>query len=136
MVKHVSEYGSGAVDSIRDKTPGRKSKVPGPSTNPATNLVVADITMRAGTYIMRSAIEKGMLRGRYDRNTASEIIKNKTLGQTLISVVLAKMATRSLPGAVVVGGGIAAKTLFDRSQRRRKAKHRGDQSLREQANRD
>ena len=136
MVKHLSEYGGDAVDSVRDATPGRKDKVPGPSSNPATNIVAADVTMRAGSYLLRSAIEKGMLRGRYGQNTASDIIKNKTLGQTLISVVLAKMATRSVPGAVVVGGGIAAKTLFDRSQRRRKAKRSGDQSLREQARRD
>ena len=135
MVKHLSEYGGDAVDSVRDATPGRKDKVPGPSSNPATNIVAADVTMRAGSYLLRSAIEKGMLRGRYGQNTASDIIKNKTLGQTLISVVLAKMATRSVPGAVVVGGGIAAKTLFDRSQRRRKAKRSGDQSLREQARR-
>ena len=83
MVKHLSEYGGDAVDSVRDATPGRKDKVPGPSSNPATNIVAADVTMRAGSYLLRSAIEKGMLRGRYGQNTASDIIKNKTLGQDI-----------------------------------------------------
>ncbi len=136
MVKHVSEYGGDAVGAVRDATPGRKDEVPGPSTNPATNLIIADVTMRAGSYVLRSAIEKGLLRGRYGQNTASDIIRNKTLGQTLISVLLAKAATRSVPGAVLIGGGMAAKTLFDRSQRRRHSKRSGDRSLREQANRD
>ncbi|MGB7407475.1 MAG: hypothetical protein WA908_03135 [Pontixanthobacter sp.] len=136
MVKHLSEYGSDAVDAIRDKTSGDKRDVPGPSSNPVTNIVMADVAMRTGTYLLRGAVEKGMLRGRYGPNMASEIVKNKTLGQTLASVALAKLATKSLPGAVIVGGGMAAKTLFDRSQRRRKAKRSGDATMREQANRD
>ena len=136
MVKHLSEYGGDAVDSLRDATPGDKRDVPGPSTNPVTNIVMADVAMRTGTYLVRSAVEKGMLRGRYGPNMASEIVKNKTLGQTLISVALAKFATKSVPGAIIVGGGMAAKTLFDRSQKRRKAKRSGDATLREQANED
>jgi hypothetical protein len=38
-----------------------------------------------------------------------------------------------VPGALLVGGGLLAKTLFDRSISRRKARRRGDKQLAKQA---
>lgn len=136
MVKHVSEYGANAVDAVRKDTPADRREVPGPSENPATNIILADIAMRAGSYVVRDAVAKGLLRGRYGSRTASDIIANKSLGQTAISFALAKIATRSLPGAIIVGGGAAAKILFDRSQKRRRARRTGDRELLEQAHGD
>ena len=132
MVKHVEEMGADLVDGARRKTPGRRREVPGPTPNPATNLIMADVAMRAGSYVLRSAVEKGFLRGRYGADTASQIVENKSLGKTLASFALAKLATRSLPGAIIVGGGMAAKTLYDRSRSRR-ARGEGDKELIEQA---
>ena len=43
------------------------------------------------------------------------------------------MATRSVPGFLLVTGGLLAKTLIDRSLRPREARHRGDRQLAEQA---
>ena len=57
--------------------------MPGPTENPATNLMMVDVAIRAGSYIARRSLEKGMLRGRYGKDTAREIVQNKTLGQTL-----------------------------------------------------
>ena len=132
MVKHVDENGADAVDKARRRTPGRRKRVPGPSENPATNVIMADVAMRAGSYVLRSAVEKGFLRGRYGKDTASEIVSNKSLKKTLASFALAKLATRSLPGAIIVGGGMAAKTLFDRGRASR-ARRAGDRKLLEQA---
>jgi hypothetical protein len=42
---------------------------------------------------------------------------------------VARVATRSVPGALLVGGGLLAKTLYDRSISRRKARRRGDKTL-------
>ena len=47
MVKHVSTYGAKAVDKARAKTPGKTEGMPGPTHNPATNLMVADVAIRA-----------------------------------------------------------------------------------------
>lgn len=132
MVKHVDEYGADAVDKVRQRTPGRRRRVPGPTENPATNVIMADVAMRAGSYVLRSAVEKGFLKGRYGKDTASEIVSNRSLKKTLASFALAKLATRSLPGAVIVGGGMVAKTLFDRGRARR-ARRAGDRELLEQA---
>ena len=136
MVKHVSTYGAKAVDKARAKTPGKTEGMPGPTHNPATNLMVADVAIRAGSYIARRAVEKGLLRGRYGKETAREIVRNKTLGQTLVSFGLAKLATRNLPGALIVGGAALAKTLYDRRRSRSAQRREGDRELIEQAHRD
>ena len=132
MVKHVEEYGADAVDKVRRRTRGNRRRVPGPSVNPATNVIMADVAMRAGSYLLRGAVEKGFLKGRYGSETASEIVANRSLKKTVASFALAKLATRSLPGAVIVSGGLVAKTLFDRG-RARKARLEGDRELLEQA---
>ena len=128
--------------SIRQKLRERRQKrdaerkVPGPTDNPATNLMVADIAIRAGSYIVRRTVEKGFLKGRYGKDTASDILSNRTLGQTVISYGLAKVASRSLPGALIVGGGAAAKALYDRRKSKRRQQVEGDRELIEQANSD
>jgi hypothetical protein len=38
-----------------------------------------------------------------------------------------------VPGALLVGGGLLAKTLYDRSQSRRAARRAGDKALAKQA---
>ena len=106
--------------------------VPGPSPDPATNLIMADILIRAGSYIVRSAVEKNLLKGRYGKDTARQILNNRTAKQTFASFAAAKLATRSVPGAAVVGTGIALKALFDLSQKRR-ARLRGERKLAKQA---
>ena len=133
MGKHVSRYGAKAVDKLRKATPKKRADVPGPSEDPATNIMLADVTIRAGSYILRRSVEKGFLRGRYGRDTARDIIRNKSLGTSLMSFALARIATRSLPGAVLVGGGALAKTLYDRRKGKRKAERDGDRKLLEQA---
>lgn len=132
MAEHLEEMGAEAVDKARGAMPGDNHEVPGPSPNSATNLIMADIAMRVGTYLLRGAVEKGFLRGRYGKDTAREIVDNRSLKQTAASVAVAKVATRSVPGAIAVGSGLALKLLFDASQKRR-ARLRGDRKLVEQA---
>lgn len=113
--------------------PDRTDGPSGPSDNPATNLLIADVAIRAGGYLVRRGVEKGFLAGRYGKDTAHAIVRNKSLKDTLVSAILARVATRSVPGAVVVGGGALAKTLLDRRKKRRHARAEGDKELLEQA---
>lgn len=107
--------------------------IPGPSENQATNFLLADIVIRAGSYIVRRGVEKRLLANRYGKQSAREIVRNKTLGQTLVSQALARIATRSTPGAIVVGCGALAKALFDRRRSRLAARIEGDRAMLEQA---
>ena len=133
MPKHVTKYGAKAVDKVRKVTPAPRKEVPGPSEDPATNIMLADVTIRAGSYILRRSVEKGFLRGRYGRDTARAMIQNKSLGKSLMSFALAKVATRNLPGAIIIGGGAIVKTLYDRRKGKRKARRDGDKALLDQA---
>lgn len=40
--------------------------------------------------------------------------KGASLGKGLAGVALARIATRSVPGAILIGGGMLAKLLYDR----------------------
>ena len=97
--------------------------------------MMADVVIRAGSYVARRAIKKGILRGRYGKDVAKNIVQNKTLGQSLVSFGLAKLATKNLPGAVIVGGGALVKTLYDRRKSRGRQRREGDRELIEQAHR-
>ena len=120
-------------DQLPETTHSDADEVAGPSPNPATNLLLADIVMRMSSYVLRHGVERAFLSGRYGKSTAKEIVKGRTIPQSLAAVAIAKFGTRSLPGAAVVGAGLLAKTLFDRSQARRRAQIEGDVKLIEQA---
>ncbi len=121
---------AGQVDG--DKTDDDR-EVAGPSPNPATNLLIHDVLLRSGGRVLRLGLEKGLLRNRYGDEIARNVIENRSILHTFASHAVARFATRSVPGAIVVGGGILAKTLLDRRQSRRAAQRAGDRKLREKA---
>ena len=108
-------------------------KVPGPTDNPATNLLMADISMRLGSYMVKNVVERAFLSGRYGKETAREVVANRSLTQTLMSVAVAKLAARSWPGTILVSGGILAKTLYERGKSRGQSQFEGDAELIERA---
>lgn len=117
------------------KGKGNEAEVPGPTDNPATNLMLADIAIRMGSYAVRYAVERSFLRGRYGKGTAKEIVSNRSLGQTIAAVAVAKIGTRSAPGAAIITTGLIGKILMDRARARSKGHEQaqGDAELIEQA---
>ncbi|MYL98612.1 hypothetical protein GR702_12635 [Novosphingobium sp. FGD1] len=104
----------------------------GPSPNPATNLVIADIVLRTGTTLARRAVERSVLGASYSPRKAKSILKGRTISETLLHGALARVAIGSVPGAILVGGALVAKTLYDRS-RAGQARAEGAADLHEQA---
>lgn len=90
------------------------AKVPEPSPNPMTTVILADIALRAGGALLRRGVETGLLGQKFGGHKAKKIVKGRSLKQSLVSTAIASVATRSVPGAIVVGGGLLAKTLYDR----------------------
>lgn len=117
-----------ALDRVR----GKIQNVPGPSSNPATNLLIADVAVRGASMIVRRGMEQGLLRARFDPEKARDIVQGRTLGRTLISAAVARVATRSVPGLLLVGGGLLAKAAFERGSHRR-SQRKGDTLLSEMA---
>lgn len=133
MAARFRNTGLRALRRLRGGKAGDSTQVPGPSPDPSSNIIMTDVATRMGTYVLRRAMERGLLKGRYGKETAKNIVKNRSIGQTLASVMIARFAARSVPGAVIVTGGMAAKVLLDRSRSRRRARGEGDKELLEQA---
>ena len=104
-------------------------KAEGPSPNPMTNLILTDVALRGGGQLLRHAVERALLTTKYDPVKAKKIVAGRTLTETLISTALARVATRSVPGAILVGGGLLAKTLFDRRRGKHTARAEGEKAI-------
>jgi len=123
-----------AERSVAEKTADKVADAANPSPNPMTNMVLADIVLRSGGALLRRAVEAGVLGQAHSPKKAKRIIKGRTMTQTLVGTALARIATRSVPGALVVGGGLLAKTLYDR-RHGGKAARKGADAIDEQAER-
>lgn len=96
---------------------GRDSKIPGPSTNPATNLLIADIVVRGASRLLRNDVEQRVAKASYgDDDRAKEVLDGRTLLTSLGLYAVSRLATRSKTGLMVVTGGLLAKTLYDRGK--------------------
>ncbi len=129
----ISDVGARGVSKAITAATGDDSGVPGPSSNPATNLIIHDILMRTGGRLVRHTVEKGVLANRYGGQDAKKIIENRGIGQALLGTLIARLATRSIPGALAVGSGLAIKTLYDRRRSKRQARRSGDKMLNKMA---
>ncbi len=103
-----------ASPAIGDKPDG----FVGPSTDPATNLLLANLALTGGMELVRRGLEHGLLGKGYAPGKARSLLKDRSLTQTLAGAALTRLATRSVPGAILVGGGLLAKTLYDRRRRK------------------
>ncbi len=121
-VKAKATKSDTAVDAVEQASP-----------NPMTNLILTDLLLRGGGRIMRHAIEAALLSTKYDKAKARKIVKGRTIGQTLITTAAARIATRSVPGAIIVGGASIAKLLYDRRRGKLKSRIEGQQEVAEQA---
>ncbi len=90
--------------------------VPGPS--PMLSLMIANIALRGGDKLLRHAVKRGLLGKAGGPGIATNPAKAPTIAQTLLGTALTRIATRSVPGALIVGGGLLAKALYDRKHAR------------------
>lgn len=122
--------------SLPKRRPGKSSalELVGPSPNPATNLAIADIALRGGMMLARLAVERALLGSHFAPRKARQILKGRTIRETMLHRAIASVALSSVPGAIAVTGGIVAKTLYDRSKAN-KAKVEGHAKLADMAER-
>jgi hypothetical protein len=116
-----------------DKAEAHAPDKAGPGRNPMTNLIIADIALRSGGRLLRHVVERTLLGVTYPPDKARRIVKGRGMVRTLVGTAVARVATRSVPGALLVGGGLLAKTLFDRSRKRGEAEAEGAKEVDEQA---
>jgi hypothetical protein len=127
----LTRSGRRAVQKAAAKTRKGIEQAPGPSPNPATNLLIAEIAVASAGRLARRSMEKGLLKARFEKRQAVAIVEGRGMVHTMVTAAVARMATRSVPGALLVGGGLFAKVLYDRSISRRKARRQGKQAIEE-----
>lgn len=75
-------------------------------------MILADMALRAGQALVRRGVERGILQGQ--PAPKGRVVRGRSLGETVVGTVLNEVARRSIPGAILVGGGLLAKALRDR----------------------
>lgn len=131
-VKTTARKAGTAARTTADKAGTAIKESKGFSPNPMTNLIIADVALRGGGRLLRHVVERTLLGVKYPPDKARDIIKGRSMAQSLVGTAVARVATRSVPGALLVGGGLIAKALYDRSQKRSKAAAEGDSAIDEQ----
>lgn len=86
------------------------------------NLIVSEIILRALGRLTRQSLEKAVARRHYGPAKAKAIVEDRSILHTVAAYGVTKLATRSVPGALLVGGGLLAKTLYDRGTAKRKSR--------------
>lgn len=102
----------------------RKSheSVPGADSKAVASLLVADIVMSAGSFLLSRFVEKQILKTHYDKDAARELRAQQTKGQAVATSAATKLATRSVPGAAIVTGGLLLGSMYKRGRARKKAR--------------
>ena len=75
---------------------------------------------KGARYLGKKAAEKALVSSSTGRRITEEIVQNSALTNSIITYGITKIATKSVPGALLVSGGLIAKSLYDRSEKRRK----------------
>ncbi len=86
---------------------------------PLDNPVLAKIAREQGPRLLEQAI-RVLVAGAVvqDEVSAEQQAKKPSLGRRIASAALVRIATRSVPGAIIVSGGLIAKALHERHKAR------------------
>ncbi len=130
--KRTAGKAGDAVRTVAGKAETAIKDRKGISSDPMTNLIIADVALRGGGRIVRHLVERTLLGVKHSPDKARKRIKGRSMAQSLVGTAVARIATRSVPGALVIGGGLLAKALYDHN-RRGKAGAEGEKAVDEPA---
>ncbi|WP_416832610.1 MAG: hypothetical protein ACMUJI_06550 [Erythrobacter sp.] len=123
MTRKASDKETSAPESAQ-KPPRR---LPLPSDNPTTNLVIADIVLLGASTLLRQKVERQVVKASaHSSEEERKVLDGRSMLTTLGLYGASRLATRSVPGLALVTGGLVLKTLYDRGKavRRRKGRQR------------
>jgi len=109
--------GKPAAPAADPAEPPKASGLPLPSPSAGTNLVIADIVLRAAGGLLRDRLEKGLIVKSHGKDKADKLVGNRGLVSSLALYGASHLARRSPLGLAVVAGGLAAKVFYDRGRR-------------------
>ncbi len=81
------------------------------------NKVLADIILRGGQRLLRLVIDQTLLKA---SELPEPVVKKRgSVTGKIAGAAATRIATKSVPGAIIVGGGLLAKTLYERNKARK-----------------
>jgi hypothetical protein len=86
--------------------------------NPATRKMITDLALRGGAFLARKLIDKRLTGMQYTPKQASEILAGRGLAKAAATAAVTRLGFKSLPGSMLIGGVVLAKTLLDRKRAR------------------
>ena len=101
----------------RSGEPTGPGGLPLPSPVAGTNLVIADIVLRAAGGLLRDRMERGLLNKSYSKAAADSLVDGRGLATNIALWGASHLARRSPVGLALVAGGLAAKVFYDRGKR-------------------
>ena len=112
-------------DRIRrtDSKPTRVAKKAMPK--PETRALVTDVALRTVGRVMRQSANRKVV-GSLISGQARRAAKRGGLTSSLVGVIAARIATRSVPGALLVGGVLAVKAVRDYKRVQKEQAEDGD----------
>lgn len=116
-----------AQEPEAEAPPANKPAISGPSLGNATNLAFAEVVMRSVGHLMQKSVGEEISRKAGDPKSVREMLADRSLLSALAIYGASRLATRSVPGALAVAGGLLIKTLYDRGtarQQREREKQR------------
>jgi len=99
--------------------------LPLPSPVAGTNLMIADIVLRAAGGLLRDRLEKGLIVRSHGREKAEKLVAGRGVATSIALWGASHLARRSPLGLVVVAGGLAAKVFYDHGKRLEKKRSAG-----------
>ncbi|WP_054530812.1 hypothetical protein [Erythrobacter sp. SG61-1L] len=87
----------------------------------STGAKLAGLAMRQGARIARHSLDKRLNVAGYKPSELEDAVVGRGIVSTIAIAAVTRLATRSVPGAIVVGGGLVAKALYERRKRVREA---------------
>jgi hypothetical protein len=106
-----------AAEAPATSKPTAPAGLPLPSPSAGTNLVIADIVLRAAGGLLKDRLEKGLIVKSHGSAKADKLVDGRGALTSLALYGASRLARRSPLGLAVVAGGLAAKVFYDRGKR-------------------
>ncbi|HZF46209.1 MAG TPA: hypothetical protein VEZ26_07735 [Sphingomonadaceae bacterium] len=122
MAKDTGPKDTGAKDT------GAKDSIAEASGEKSPGSTLAGLALRHGAKLARRTIDKRLSIGGISAGDVDSAFTARGLVGTIALTAATRLATRSVPGALVVGGGLVAKALYERRKRKREEAQQAEQA--------
>lgn len=105
----------------------KRTRLPRPSPDPATNLMIADILVRGASLVLRRDVKKRIARATAESEAEARLaLDGQNLIRTATLYGASRLATRSPVGLGIVVGALVVKSLYDRGKAIEREKARAE----------